>query len=149
MNITVLGAGAWGTAVAVAAAQRHPTCLWARDAAQAHDIAAWRCNRRYLPEVALPPPLRVGSDLGAALAHAAAADGVLIVATPMAALRPMLAQLPAGMPAEAANALKRTRIRGVPINLRQDEGRPTSNYGGNERSADGERKFRKPRPDRR
>jgi ATP-dependent RNA helicase DeaD len=32
-------------------------------------------------------------------------------------------ELPAGMPAEAANALKRTRIRGVPINLRQDEGR--------------------------
>ena len=58
-------------------------------------------------------------------------------------------ELPAGMPPEAANALKRTRIRGVPINLRQDEGRPTSSYGSNERSADGERKFRKPRPDRR
>jgi ATP-dependent RNA helicase DeaD len=32
-------------------------------------------------------------------------------------------ELPAGMPAEAANALKRTRVRGVPINLRPDEGR--------------------------
>lgn len=45
-------------------------------------------------------------------------------------------ELPAGMPAEAANALKRTRIRGVPINLRQDEGRPGGGFGG-------ERKFKK------
>ncbi len=58
-------------------------------------------------------------------------------------------ELPAGMPAEAANALKRTRIRGVPINLRQDEGRPAGSYGGErkfgggERSFDGERKFKK------
>ncbi len=44
-------------------------------------------------------------------------------------------ELPAGMPSEAANALKRTRVRGVPINLRPDEGRPDS--------AGGERKFKK------
>ncbi|HEX6734448.1 MAG TPA: DEAD/DEAH box helicase [Azonexus sp.] len=44
-------------------------------------------------------------------------------------------ELPAGMPAEAANALKRTRVRGVPINLRPDEGRPDS--------PGGERKFKK------
>ncbi len=50
-------------------------------------------------------------------------------------------ELPAGMPPEAANALKRTRIRGVPINLRQDEGRPAGSYG--ERKFDGERKFKK------
>jgi ATP-dependent RNA helicase DeaD len=49
-------------------------------------------------------------------------------------------ELPAGMPAEAANALKRTRVRGVPINLRPDEGRP--DFGG-ERKFDGERKFKK------
>ena len=49
-------------------------------------------------------------------------------------------ELPAGMPSEAANALKRTRVRGVPINLRPDEGRPD---GGSERGFDGERKFRK------
>ena len=49
-------------------------------------------------------------------------------------------ELPAGMPAEAANALKRTRVRGVPINLRPDEGRPDT---GDERKFDGERKFKK------
>ncbi len=60
-------------------------------------------------------------------------------------------ELPAGMPAEASNALKRTRIRGVPINLRQDEGRPDGAAGG-ERKFSGERKFgggdRKPEGDR-
>lgn len=45
-------------------------------------------------------------------------------------------ELPAGMPSEASNALKRTRIRGVPINLRIDEGRPGGSFGGG-----GERKF--------
>ncbi len=56
-------------------------------------------------------------------------------------------ELPAGMPAEAANALKRTRIRGVPINLRQDEGRPGGSFGG-ERKFDGERSFKKKKFDR-
>ena len=46
------------------------------------------------------------------------------------------------MPKEAGNALKRTRIRGVPINLRPDEGRPGGSFGG-ERKPDGERKFKK------
>ena len=58
-------------------------------------------------------------------------------------------ELPAGMPGEAANALKRTRIRGVPINLRVDEGRPSGTpsgerkFGNSERKFDGERKFKK------
>ena len=49
-------------------------------------------------------------------------------------------ELPAGMPKEADNALKRTRVRGVPINLRPDEGRQD---GGSERKFDGERSFKK------
>jgi ATP-dependent RNA helicase DeaD len=51
-------------------------------------------------------------------------------------------ELPAGMPGEASNALKRTRVRGVPINLRPDEGRQD---GGDstERKFDGERSFKK------
>jgi ATP-dependent RNA helicase DeaD len=50
-------------------------------------------------------------------------------------------ELPAGMPAEASNALKRTRIRGVPINLRQDEGRPTGSFSGERKPGGGDRKF--------
>ncbi|MBK9363490.1 MAG: NAD(P)-dependent glycerol-3-phosphate dehydrogenase [Rubrivivax sp.] len=97
MKIAVLGAGAWGTAVAVAAAARHDVLLWARDATQATQISAAGCNRRYLPEVALPADLQVGHDLAAACAHAA--DGLLIIATPMAGLRATLQALPAGRPA--------------------------------------------------
>ena len=54
MKICVHGAGAWGTALAVNAADRHEVTLWARDAAQAAAISAARENIRYLPGLALP-----------------------------------------------------------------------------------------------
>ena len=92
MNLTLLGAGAWGTALAAQAAERHAVLLWARDAAQARAIDAAGENARYLPGIALPPSLAVGADLDAALRHAE--EGLVIVATPMAGLRPMLAILP-------------------------------------------------------
>ena len=92
MRMTVLGAGAWGTALAIAAARRHPVLLWARDAAQAQRMAVERGNARYLPNAVWPERLAVTSDHAAALAHAQ--GGLLIVATPMAALREQLAALP-------------------------------------------------------
>lgn len=92
MKLSLLGAGAWGTALAAQAAQRHAVMLWARDAAQARAIDLARENRRYLPGIALPSTLEVGADLDAALRHAE--QGLVIVATPMAGLRPMLASLP-------------------------------------------------------
>ena len=92
MKIAVLGAGAWGTALAAAAAPRHDVLLWARDAGQAQQIAATRRNARYLGDVELPPALRVGADLKAALAHAA--GGLLVIATPMAGLRESLLAIP-------------------------------------------------------
>ena len=96
MNLAILGAGAWGTALAVSACARHATLLWARDAAQAAPMRSMRRNRRYLGEVVLPPALQVSSDLAAALAHAR--GGLLIVATPMAALGELLARVPADGP---------------------------------------------------
>ena len=97
MKIAVLGAGAWGTALAMAAAQRHDTVLWARDAAQAQALGAERRNRRYLGTVSLPPTLRVTADRALALAHANA--GLTVIATPMAGLREQLASLNDGRPA--------------------------------------------------
>ena len=94
MRIGVLGAGAWGTALAASAAARHDVLLWARDPAQAAALSVSRVNARYLSEVALPAALNIGADLDAALRHAR--GGLLIVATPMAGLRAMLAALPAG-----------------------------------------------------
>uniref|UniRef100_UPI0025CEA081 NAD(P)H-dependent glycerol-3-phosphate dehydrogenase n=1 Tax=uncultured Methylibium sp. TaxID=381093 RepID=UPI0025CEA081 len=98
MRISVLGAGAWGTALAAAVATRHETLLWARDAAQASRIAQSGLNERYLPGVALPATLRVGADLDAALAHAD--GGLVVIAAPMSGLREMLtrcAQVDAGL----------------------------------------------------
>jgi glycerol-3-phosphate dehydrogenase (NAD(P)+) len=91
MNLTVLGAGAWGTALAVSTAARHPTRLWARDAAQAALMRATRENARYLAGVALPETLTVDADFDPALAHAR--DGLVIIATPMAALDEMLRRI--------------------------------------------------------
>lgn len=98
MKIAVLGAGAWGTALAVHAAARHDTYLWARDAVQADALRRERTNARYLPGVALPASLAIGSSLEAALAHAPsdeAAPGLVVIATPMAALAELLGRVPA------------------------------------------------------
>ena len=92
MNITIVGAGAWGTALAVQAAARHAVQLWARDAAHAQVLRSGRVNARYLPGIALPASIEVGCDLNAALAHAA--DGLVVIATPMAGLRKMLTAVP-------------------------------------------------------
>jgi glycerol-3-phosphate dehydrogenase (NAD(P)+) len=97
MNVTVLGAGAWGTALAVHAAAAHPTRLWARDAEQAARLRSTRRNARYLPQVVLPPALQIGADLAAALRHGE--GGIVVVATPMAGLEPVLARLPSRLDA--------------------------------------------------
>jgi glycerol-3-phosphate dehydrogenase (NAD(P)+) len=88
MNITVLGAGAWGTALAVQACGRHSVRLWARDAGQVARMRSLRRNARYLREVVLPASLQVSSDLPGALAHAA--GGLVVIGTPMAGLQEML-----------------------------------------------------------
>lgn len=90
MRICVLGAGAWGTALAANAARRHRVTLWARDAEQARAISTAGENARYLPGIALPPGLVVAS--GAAAAIVGDAD-LVVVATPMAALREQLRAL--------------------------------------------------------
>ena len=93
MKLTVLGAGAWGTALAASTAARHPTCLWARDAGQAQTMQATLRNERYLPGVAVPAAVQLTADFDAAVAHAQ--GGLIVIATPMAALHEMLARLSA------------------------------------------------------
>lgn len=95
MKITVLGAGAWGTALAIAFSARHTVTLWARKADVRSVLSADRENRRLLPAHLFPETLRIGDDFAAA---AAAAD-LLIVATPISGLRPTLCRLrEAGVP---------------------------------------------------
>ncbi len=97
MKITVLGAGAWGTALAASAARpssgrSNSVLLWARDPQQADTIARTRRNTRYLRDVELPAALAVTSDFSAALAHGQ--GGLFVIGTPMAALGDMLQALP-------------------------------------------------------
>ncbi|OYT98179.1 MAG: glycerol-3-phosphate dehydrogenase [Burkholderiales bacterium PBB1] len=94
MKLSVLGAGAWGTALAISASARHPTLLWARDAAQAEAMRRERRNLRYLAAAEFPAALQVTDDFDAAVAHAS--GGLLIVATPMSGLAPVLSALPPG-----------------------------------------------------
>ena len=101
MKIVVLGAGAWGTALAMGAARQpggHAVTLWARDGLQVADMQARRQNARYLPDIDFPAALSVSGADPMALARAA---DLVIVATPMAALRGMLLAL-RGCPAPVA-----------------------------------------------
>jgi glycerol-3-phosphate dehydrogenase (NAD(P)+) len=91
--LAVMGAGAWGTAIAAALSPRHRVTLWARDAAQARAIGTSRRNARYLPEIELPEGLRVTHEAHAALSGA----DLALVATPVAGLREMAARV-AGVP---------------------------------------------------
>ncbi len=97
MKIVVLGAGAWGTALAISAVQNelhsHSVTLWARDATQAATMAAERENCRYLPGSSFPRSLVVGSTATHSLDDLLAHADLLIVATPMAGLRDMLSAL--------------------------------------------------------
>ena len=88
-SLTVLGAGAWGTGIACQIAARQPVVLWGRDAQQVQRMQRERENARYLPDVPLPPDLLVDADLDAALRHAAGANGLLLLAVPVSALRQM------------------------------------------------------------
>jgi glycerol-3-phosphate dehydrogenase (NAD(P)+) len=99
MKLLVLGAGAWGTGLAVHAARRHEVTLWARDAGFASQLAASRENARYLPGISLPPSLRVSA--AEPVAELAGRHDLVLIATPMAGLRPALEQL-AGYPSPVA-----------------------------------------------
>ena len=92
MPIVVLGAGAWGTALAVAASTRHAVLLWARDPGQAAEMVATRRNQRYLPEVNLPESLRITAD--PVEAWDIAERGLAVIGSPMSGLRERLAALP-------------------------------------------------------
>jgi glycerol-3-phosphate dehydrogenase (NAD(P)+) len=107
MKIIVIGAGAWGTALAVSAAPRHTVTLLARDAAQASAMQVSRSNGRYLPGVPLPAAVTVttlANPVGSAASGApdtvalsllqlVTAHDLVIISTPLAGLREWLVQL--------------------------------------------------------
>lgn len=101
MKIVVLGAGAWGTALAINAASNvaagHQVTLWARDAGLVRALQTDRTNNRYLPGIALPGSLLLagGGALGemSEVADVVAGQDLVIIATPVSAARAMLQSL--------------------------------------------------------
>ena len=93
MKVTVLGAGAWGTAMAAQAAIHLPpgsVRLWARSPEQGKAIQLAHQNQRYLPDIALPAALQVESDLKHTLGLLRPSD-LLVIATPKSGLSETIA----------------------------------------------------------
>ena len=90
-HIAVIGAGAWGTALAIQADRAgQSVMLWARDAARAALMAQSRANERLLPGVPLPRGITVTANATQALQDAA----LVLLVVPAQALRPVLQSLP-------------------------------------------------------
>lgn len=94
----VLGAGSWGTALAVhLSSSGYAVRLWGRDERFVAELAARRENRTYLPEVAFPPTLQAEADL----AHTLAGARFVVVAVPSHGLRAVVRRAAAWMPRDA------------------------------------------------
>jgi glycerol-3-phosphate dehydrogenase (NAD(P)+) len=91
MKLSVLGAGAWGTALAASWAPHHDVTLWGRNAVELDAMRANRVNTRYLPDCPLPDALHLNPDFDRVVD---AAD-LIVIAVPSHALRPTLTALAA------------------------------------------------------
>src|SRR5215218_1236776 len=90
-RVAVLGAGAWGTALAVQAARAgNAVALWGRDKARVATVAKSRENARYLPGARLSAAIALTDDLAAAVGGAA----LVLVAVPAQHMRAVLQRLP-------------------------------------------------------
>jgi len=85
MKITILGAGAWGTALALSLSSRHEVVLWGRNQKLIADITQSRSHQGF----DLPEKLVLSADLDFSLAHIVADHSLLIVGTSVAGLRPI------------------------------------------------------------
>jgi glycerol-3-phosphate dehydrogenase (NAD(P)+) len=88
MNITVLGAGSWGTTIAALTAPRHPTLLWARSEEVASEVNTRHTNGSYLGEARLPQELRATADIEEATSSA----DIVFVGVPVRGFRAVLEQ---------------------------------------------------------
>lgn len=91
MKVSVLGAGSWGTALAIHLARSgHGVLLWGRDPETMSRIAADRVHPRRLVSIPIPKSVRTTCDL----AEAHDFSETVVLAVPCAALRPVLEGLP-------------------------------------------------------
>lgn len=94
-TISVLGAGSWGTALAILLARNgHQTVLWGHHEEHTRRLRDERCNQRYLPDAGFPETLSVMPDL----VEAVKASAIQLVAVPSHAFRPLLMQIRPHLP---------------------------------------------------
>ncbi|NTV87658.1 MAG: NAD(P)-dependent glycerol-3-phosphate dehydrogenase [Burkholderiaceae bacterium] len=89
MKLSVLGAGAWGTALAASWAPHDAATLWGRNAADVDAMRASHLNARYLPGCPLPASLQLSADFDSTVTAAE----LIVIAVPSSGLRPTLAAL--------------------------------------------------------
>jgi glycerol-3-phosphate dehydrogenase (NAD(P)+) len=107
MNVAVLGAGAWGTALAkVLADKQNPTTIWSHRREVADTINEQHVNSRYLPSAELPANLRATVDLEEALTGAE----LVVVVIPSHGLRAVMRDARQHVP---ANALLCSASKGI------------------------------------
>jgi len=100
MKMLVIGAGAWGTALAVSASLKsvsgeaaHDVSLWARNPALVEVVQSSRQNQRYLPGITLAPGLHVLGGTDASLEAALVGQDLIVIATPIAGVRSVFQRL--------------------------------------------------------
>ncbi|UJP04804.1 MAG: NAD(P)-dependent glycerol-3-phosphate dehydrogenase [Nitrosomonas sp.] len=89
MKIAVLGAGAWGSALAISLSARHAIWLWTKDSDHAVAMDRQRTNHCFLPGYALPQSLRITANIADALRDA----DLALVVVPIAGLRETLCSM--------------------------------------------------------
>jgi len=89
LKIAVLGAGAWGTALAISLSASHQITLWSRDRRQIETITATRENARYLPGFPLPDSITLSADL----AQAITGTELILAVVPTSGFRALLTTL--------------------------------------------------------
>ncbi len=89
-TIAILGAGSWGTAVAIHLAHHgNRVLLWGHQASQLEEMAKTRSNQRYLPSIKFPPSLTMQAELTSCLDEAS----TVIIAVPSHAFAALLAKI--------------------------------------------------------
>ncbi|SMC63318.1 NAD(P)H-dependent glycerol-3-phosphate dehydrogenase [Polynucleobacter kasalickyi] len=95
MNVTILGGGAWGTAIAIHLAKYNDSkiCLWVRDTHNVQTMLEARENTQYLPGIKLPPNLEITDNWDLALGQASTSKDLIVIATPLAGLEEITLKL--------------------------------------------------------
>lgn len=133
-RISILGAGAWGTALAVSLARRgsHELCLWAHSPEHAEELADSGENLRYLPGYILPADVDVTARLDDAIDDAE----IILCVTPSQALRSIMEQIAAHLTprqillSAAKGIEEKTFLRMSQVMAEHADGNPIAVIGG-------------------